>query len=87
MSVLQEFLAGTDPTNPQSALRTTLRPASQGLFLDWNTHAGFTYQVQTTTSLGGAWTNVGAPRFASGSTDSLFVGGAPAAYYRVVLLR
>lgn len=87
MSLLQEFLAGTDPTDPGSALRTGLRATAQGLFLDWNTHAGFIYQVQAAPTPSGPWTDLGAPRFAAGATDSLFVGGGPTAYYRVVLRR
>ena len=31
--------------------------------------------------------NVGAPRFAAGTTDSMPVGGSGLGYYRVVLLR
>jgi hypothetical protein len=42
--------------------------------------------VQVTTNLA-AGSNVGAPRFAAGASDSIYVGGAPAGYYRVVLLR
>lgn len=87
MTILQEFLAGTDPTDASSALRTGLRQTAQGLFLDWNTHAGFIYQVQTAPTPTGPWTALGQPRFAPGTTDSLFVGGAAAAYYRVVLRR
>jgi hypothetical protein len=30
---------------------------------------------------------LGAPRFAAGKTDSIFVGGGAAGYYRVVLQR
>ncbi len=87
MTLLQEFLAGTDPTDPASALRAGLRPTAQGLFLDWNTHAGFIYQVQTAPTPSGPWADLGTPRFAAGTTDSLFVGGGPTAYYRVVLRR
>jgi hypothetical protein len=34
-----------------------------------------------------AWINLGSPRFAAGTTDSIYVGGSAAGYYRVVLLR
>jgi hypothetical protein len=30
---------------------------------------------------------LGAPRFAAGTSDSIFVGGSPAGYYRVVMLQ
>jgi hypothetical protein len=60
--------------------------SAQGLFLNWNTTAGATYQVQQTTNFT-AWSNVGSPRFAAGTTDSLNVGGSSKGYYRIVLQR
>jgi hypothetical protein len=33
------------------------------------------------------WSNLGGPRFAAGTNDSIFVGGSSAGYYRVLLLR
>jgi hypothetical protein len=86
MSNLQEFLAGTNPTNAASSLRVQLSRTQQGLFLNWNTQPGLTYQVQVTTNFSG-WNNLGAPRFAAGAGDSIFVGGNAAGYYRVLLLR
>ena len=82
-----EFLAGTDPTNAASVLKQTLRPTPLGLFLDWNTQPGLMYQVQTATSASGAWSNFGGPRFASGYTDSVFVGGGNGGFYRIWRLR
>jgi hypothetical protein len=84
---LQEFLAGTDPTNPNSVLRQQLIQTEQGLFLNWNTQLGHTYQVQVTTNFT-SWSvapNASA-RFAAGTNDSIYVGGAPAGYYRVQFL-
>lgn len=81
-----EFLAGTDPTDPNSVLRLRLHPTPQGLYLSWNTQPGLMYQVQVSTNLGG-WSNVGGPRFAAGLTDSMYVGGGNAGYYRVLRLR
>jgi hypothetical protein len=86
LSLLQVFLSGGNPLNSSTWLRTALANTPQGLFLDWNTQPGFTYQVQTTTNFG-AWSNLGAPRFAAGASDSIFVGGSSAGYYRVLLLR
>jgi hypothetical protein len=86
MNNLQEFLAGTSPTNAASALRVQLASTPQGLFLNWNTQPGATYQVQTTTNFT-TWNNLGASRFAAGGSDSIFVGGGSAGYYRVLLLR
>jgi len=85
-SNLLEFLAGTDPLNANSVLRIRLQPSSQGLFLNWNTQPGLIYQVQTCTDLSN-WRNVGSPRFAAGTVDSLYVGGSNANYYRVVRVR
>ena len=56
------------------------------MFLSWNTQPGVTYQVQVTTNLT-TWSNFGAPRFAAGTKDSIYVGGSPAGYYRVMLMR
>lgn len=85
-TLLQVFLSGGNPLDPGTWLRTALSNTSEGLFLSWNTQPGFTYQVQAATSLG-AWTNLGSPRFAAGTSDSIFVGKGSAGYYRVLLLR
>jgi hypothetical protein len=82
----QEFLAGTNPTDPLSVLRTRLNHTPQGLFLSWNTQPGQIYQVQGSTNLTG-WVNAGVPRLAAGSMDSIYVGGGRAAYYRIIRLR
>lgn len=82
-----EFLAGTDPTNPNSVLRVRLSSTPQGLFASWNTEPGLMYQLQSSPDLT-SWTNVGGPRFAAGSVDSLTVGaGAAPGYYRIIRLR
>ncbi|HUA69111.1 MAG TPA: hypothetical protein VMA13_11245, partial [Candidatus Saccharimonadales bacterium] len=87
LSLMQVFLSGGNPTDPATWLRTTLSSTSEGLFLSWNTQPGFTYQVQSAVTLGGAWSDLGAPRFAAGTSDSIFVGQSSAGYYRVLLLR
>jgi hypothetical protein len=84
-TVYQVFLSG-GTSNPATWLQQTLTQTSQGLFLSWNTQPGATYQVQSSTDLV-SWSNLDAPRFAAGTTDSMNVGGSPAGYYRVVLLR
>jgi len=86
MSTAQEFLAGTIPTNSASVLQVQLTKTAQGMFLNWNTQPGQTYQVQTASTMA-AWSNLGSPRFAAGMTDSIYVGGSSAGYYRVTLLR
>ncbi len=84
-SLLQVFLSGGNPLNPGTWLLTTLTQTSEGLFLSWNTQPGFTYQVQVTTNFI-TWSNLGAPRFAAGTSDAIYVGSGSAAYYRILLL-
>jgi hypothetical protein len=86
MSTLQEFVSGTIPTNSASLLQVKLAQTTQGMFLNWGTQPGLTYQVQVTADFR-TWINLGAPRFAAGATDSMYVGGSSAGYYRVTLLR
>ena len=53
MSNLQEYLAGTDPTNPNSLLALSIATDATGtnLFLGWNAVSGKNYQVLSTTNL------------------------------------
>jgi hypothetical protein len=86
---LQVFLSGGNPLDPSTWLQTTLTRTSQGQFyLSWNTQPGLTYQVQVTTNFT-SWSVVsnGSARFATGTNDWMYVGGGPAGYYRIVLLR
>lgn len=85
-TLLEIFSSGGNPLNSSTWLRQQFVRTGQGLFLDWNTQAGATYQVQVSTNLL-HWTNLGAPRFAAGATDSIDVGKGAASYYRVLLLR
>ena len=82
-----EFLAGTDPTLANSVLRVRLEPTAQGLYLNWNTQVGLMYQVQSTVTSGSDWVNLGGPRFAADTTDSIYIGGSSAGFYRIVRLR
>ena len=86
LTLQQVFASGGSPLDPGTWLRTSLANTGQGMFLSWNTLPGLTYQVQVMSNLT-AWTNLGAPRFAAGANDSIFVGGGSAGYYRVLLLR
>ena len=86
VSNLNEFLAGTCPTNAASVLRIHLQPTVQGLFLNWNTQPGLIYQAQVSTNLKN-WNSLGGMRFAPGTVDSLYVGGSAASYYRVLRVR
>ena len=64
-SNLQEFLAGTDPTDAKSVLRIQINSTEQGAFLAWNTKPGYIYQVEASTNLNGDWTGVNTPRLAA----------------------
>ncbi len=83
---LQEFLAGTDPTRKDSALRLELTRNGQGMWLNWNTQPGFVYQVQFSTNAT-TWQNVGPARFAPGSVDAVSVGGSDVRLYRIIRMR
>jgi len=87
-SNLHEFLAGTNPIDSKSVLRTEIVSTPQGSFLNWNTQAGFVYQVQLSTKLEQDWLDVGGPRFSAGSTDSMLIQQTgDSVYYRVKRLR
>jgi hypothetical protein len=86
MTLSKIFLSGGNPLNSATWLQQTLSQTPQGLFLNWNTQPGATYQVQATTNFA-SWSNLGSPRFAAGTNDSIYVGGSSAGYYRVTLLR
>jgi hypothetical protein len=82
----EEFLAGTNPRDPDSVLKQRLARTPQGLFLNWNTEAGLIYQVQSAAHFG-HWQNEGQPRFAAGAVDSLYIGPGSGGYFRVIRLR
>ncbi len=84
---LQEFLAGTDPTDANSVLRVQIVTTGQGPRLNWNAQPGFIYQVQVSTDLH-TWTNTGTAHFAAGTSDSIPVTQAgDGVYYRVIRMR
>ena len=85
-TVGQVFLSGGNPLDASTWLQTAVVQTSEGMFLNWNTQPGATYQVQTTTNFT-SWSTVGSPRFAAGTTDSIYIGGGSVGYYRVLLLR
>jgi hypothetical protein len=97
MSNLQEFLAGTDPTNSASSFRImSVTGTGSDLFVTWMTGVGKTNALQVTsgTGNGGYATNNFADLFivtntVGITTNYLDVGGAtnsPARYYRVRLV-
>jgi hypothetical protein len=82
----QIFESGGNPNNQATWLNTTLTKTSQGMFLSWNTQPGLTYQVQVTADFK-TWSNLGAPRYESGTSDSIYLGAGASGYYRIQLLR
>jgi hypothetical protein len=85
-TALQVFMWGADPTNSSTWLVQTITHTPEGFFLNWNTQVGAVYQVQTTSSDMQAWTNLGPPRFAPGTSDSIYLGLSNQAYFRVMRL-
>ncbi len=85
-TLAQLFLSGGKPQDPGTWLKTALEHSKNGMYLHWNTQPGARYQVEVTTNLV-IWQAVGKPRFAAGGTDSIYIGGGPVGYYRVLLLR
>ncbi|MFN7140548.1 MAG: fibronectin type III domain-containing protein, partial [Limisphaerales bacterium] len=82
-----EFLAGTNPLSAASVLKTRLHRGPEGFRFSWNTTPGFVYQVQSGVGLD-SWQNVGSPRFAHATFDSIQITpGSGAAFYRVIRLR
>jgi hypothetical protein len=82
-----EFMAGTNPLDADSVLRSRLVAAGGQFWVQWNTQPGLVYQVQSSENLRD-WLDYGPPRFAVGSIDSVLTDGtARSNYYRVVRIR
>jgi len=87
VSNIREFLAGTDPTNANSVLKTWITRNAFGRVLNWNSQPGLVYQPQISSDLS-TWTDLGAPRFAAGNSDSMAITtAARAQYFRVIRIR
>jgi hypothetical protein len=82
-----EFLAGTNPMDAQSVLRTSITPGQIGLLVTWTSQPGFLYEVQVSTNLVN-WSGAAPAQFAPAATTSLSVSKSEtAAYYRVIRIR
>jgi len=87
MSNYQEFLAGTDPRDAASSLKTEVQTVQGALYFKWNTVVGKVYQMQFSSDFQ-TWTNVGAQRMAVSGEDSVFVEQSTGiGFYRIVLVR
>ena len=81
---LQEYIAGTDPTDPNSLLRIT-QLSGGGQVITWTSVPGKNYQVVATPALGSAFQPVSGIVTAFGGATS-FTNAAPASppqFYRV----
>jgi hypothetical protein len=94
MSNLQEFLAGTNPTNPASAFRVTnVSQNGANIRVTWTSGAGKTNVLQAAPNISGTYSNVSPNIVLTGTGDSstnyVDIGGAtnsPGRYYRVRLV-
>lgn len=87
MTNYQEFLAGTDPRNAASSLKTEVQMVDGLLYFKWNTVSGKVYQIQYSTDFH-TWVNVGSQRLAASGEDSVFVEQSSGiGFYRIVLVR
>ena len=87
MTNLEEFMAGTNPRDESSVLKTKLEVDPLGRRLSWNTQTGFVYQIQSSVDFV-EWTNAGSPRYAAGTSDSTLVNmNNGTAYFRIVRVR
>ena len=84
---LEEFLAGTDPSDANDVLALWIEKTDQGPRLYWNAVPGNTYQIQYSGDLE-SWNDLGDPRFAADELDSIPASqGLGIAYYRMIKLR
>ena len=80
-------MAGTNPRDANSSLRTSFIMTPQGPRLTWNTVAGQIYQIEQTSDFS-TWTPFGGLRFAPGTADSISIPvGNSLGYYRVNRIR
>jgi hypothetical protein len=94
MSNLQEFLAGTNPTNSASALRvTSIVRTGSDVRVTWATIGGHTNVVQVAPDLSGSYSNVSPnviiPGTGATSTNYLDAGAVtngPTRFYRIRLV-
>ena len=92
MSNLQEFQAGTDPTDPNSIFRiTAVNVVGHDIAVTWTTQPNKTNQLENSGALGtnATWLSVGPLTIGTGSPATQIDPGAatnPPTYYRIRLL-
>jgi hypothetical protein len=89
MNNLKEYLAGTDPQDPNSVLKSTSAtrdPGTGNVTISFTSVDGHTYAVERSTSLTDTWTPVQSNIVGTGAILSVIDTGAagqPIRYYRV----
>ena len=87
---IEEFLAGTNPSDPHSKLEISIINMEIGQRLTWKAEPGSVYQLQQSAAIGSTknWINMGRPLVASENIVGLSMGTvADIAFYRVVRIR
>jgi hypothetical protein len=94
MSNLQEFLAGTDPGNPNSVFQITqVIVVGNDLQISWPTASSKTYQLQRSATAGATngWSNIGSQTAGTGNlvaqTDAGAATNGLPLFYRVQLVQ
>lgn len=81
----QEYIAGTNPTNPASVFRISERPAAQGYVLQWQSASGRVYQVEQSGNLLSGFSLLESNIYATPPLNS-YTGAPPetgAVFYRI----
>jgi len=87
MTNLAEYLAGTDPLDPASALRLSVQVEGHVLHLTFPTAVGKHYQLETTQGLNTSWEPVGEQFTGDGHPTLLqFTNAVPLRFYRLRLV-
>lgn len=91
MNNLSEYAAGTDPKDPNSALRIlrlTIQTQPLQALLGWQSTSNHSYMIQTASAPGGPWNDLGTAVPSAGPTTQTNVSlssSDPRRYYRVRL--
>jgi hypothetical protein len=82
----EEQLAGTDPNDPTSALRSQLAAVGDGLTLSWSSVIGRRYVLQGASDVGGPWIDLPDSEWTATATRSVrtvTLGNEPSGFLRV----
>ena len=85
---MEEFIAGTDPTDIADRLALELVKLDKGQRLQWNCKIGAIYQVQRTNGINRNWKNIGEPVLASDNIAGISLESAgDVNFYRIKKVR